>query len=138
MKADDTRGDGSGWPRWLEPLRPDPLSRRRIRQNVMERARPLLAGRRPERAWEVAAGWADVLVPVAAVASVLFLVVAQQSGGGALGPAASVETAERQGVRIEELLADPGQTEPPTLLTRSTQPDLDGLLEAAIYSNMER
>lgn len=137
MKADQTRGEGSAWPGWLEALRPDALTRRRIRRDVMERARPLLAARRPARAWEVAAGWADVLVPVAAVASVLFTVVALQIGERAMGPA-QVRATGGQGVHIEELLADPTASEPPPLLTRRDQPDLDGVLEAAISYDVER
>lgn len=138
MKADQTRGEESAWPGWLEPLRPDALTRRRIRRDVMERARPLLAARRPARAWEVAAGWADVLVPVAAVASVLFTVLALQIGERAIGPSPRAGAADGQGVRIEELLADPTSSEPPPLLTRRDQPDLDGVLEAAISYNVER
>lgn len=131
------RGDGS-WPEWIEPLRPDDLARRRLHEAVMERARPILAEYRPAAAWEVAAGWADVLVPVAAVASVLFTVLALQTGDGAVGPASGPLADERQGVRIEELLAEPTGTEPPALLTRRNRPDLDGVLEATLSHATER
>lgn len=136
MSAEQSERDGSSWPAWLESLRPDSLSRHRIRRTVMERARPLLERRRPTRAWEVAAGWADVLVPVAAVASVLFGVLAARAGG-ASDPAALTATAS-QTVRIEELLAAPGMTSPPAVLTRGNRPDLDGVLEAAIMYDSER
>lgn len=129
MSADHSRRDGSTWPAWLENLRPDPLSRRRIRAAVMERARPLLARRRPAGTWEVAAGWSDVVIPVAAVASVLFTLLAVRASPGTPG---GVAEAQPESVRIEELLAEPSPGDPPTVLTRGNRPDLDGVLEAAL------
>lgn len=136
MSAEQSNKDGSSWPAWLESLRPDSLARHRIRRAVLQRARPILERRRPARAWEVAAGWADVLVPVAAVASVLFGVLAARAGEPA-DPAVLTD-ARYQTVHIEELLAGPGMTIPPAVLTRGNQPDLDGVLEAAIMYDSER
>ena len=63
------------WPEWLEPLRPDDVGRRRMRRDVLAGARPLLEAR--EAGWfDVAAGWATVLAPVAAAITILFTAIA--------------------------------------------------------------
>lgn len=115
------------WPDWLEKLRPDDVARRRIQRAVMARARPLLAARRRERTWDVTAGWADVLVPVAAAAAAFFVALALNTGGPA--PPA---TAERSPPSIEELVGYEPDASPPAVLTRGTEPDMDAVLEAAM------
>lgn len=138
MNDESGRPAAPSWPSWLETLRPDTLSRRRIRRIVLARARPLLRERRPAGAWEVTAGWADVLVPVTAVASVLFVVLALRADRPPTTATVAAGGSAEEPVRIEELLAEPSGTEPPSLLTRSEQPDLDGILEAAILFDSER
>ncbi len=102
------RRDGTDdrWPQWLEPLRPDDLSRRRMLGEIMRRARPMLAHREPD--WlGVAAGWATMLVPVAAIITLVFGGIAIQASGPSAvadGPATAVtdETAAAQRVADAE------------------------------------
>lgn len=66
------------WPEWLEPLRPDDVSRQRMLRAIMDRARPILERREPD--WfDVAAGWATILAPIAAVITLVFIGVALQA-----------------------------------------------------------
>lgn len=115
------------WPPWLEQLRPDDVARRRIHREVMSRARPLLAARRRAGTWDVTAGWADVLVPVAAAVAAFFVALALNTGG----PTAPT-TAHRAPASIEELVGYEVDASPPAILTRRTEPDMDAVLEAAI------
>lgn len=121
------------WPDWLETLRPDEVTRKRIERAVLSRAAPLLAARRREGTWDVTAGWADVLVPVAAAATAFFVALALSAGGGA--PATAVDG---PAPRIEELVEYEPDASPPAVLTRGSEPDMDAVLEAAIsYRTVE-
>jgi hypothetical protein len=62
--------DSSNWPRWLHELRPDDITRARLRRSIMETAAPLLEMRRVTW-WEVASSWASILIPVAAAVALL-------------------------------------------------------------------
>lgn len=59
------------WPKWLETLRPDEITRVRLKRSIAEAAAPLL-GARQLTWWEVASDWASLLTPVAAAVAVLF------------------------------------------------------------------
>jgi hypothetical protein len=59
------------WPKWLETLRPDEITRARLKRSIAEAAAPLL-GARQLTWWEVASDWASLLTPVAAAVAVLF------------------------------------------------------------------
>lgn len=59
------------WPDWLEALRPDDLTSARLRSSVMQAVEPLLEARRDDL-WDVAARWAGLLTPVAAVLVLVF------------------------------------------------------------------
>lgn len=69
------------WPDWLEGLRPDEVTSARLRRSVAEAARPLLEARR-EDWWDVAAGWAGLLTPVAAMLVLVFAGLATQQMAG--------------------------------------------------------
>ncbi|MFV1985719.1 MAG: hypothetical protein ACC682_00445 [Gemmatimonadota bacterium] len=68
----------SEWPSWLEALRPDEVTSRRLHKQVMARAESML--RLPERTWhDVTAGWSAVLTPLAAGLAVAFGVLAYRA-----------------------------------------------------------
>ena len=65
------------WNGWLEVLRPDRLTRERLRRAVFREARPILAGRRAS--WfDAVSDWATVLSPVAAAVTLVFAGLALQ------------------------------------------------------------
>lgn len=64
---------------WTRELRPDELTSARLRRAIGARAEPLLAARR-EDLWSVASGWAGVLIPVAAMATLVFAGIAVRGG----------------------------------------------------------
>ena len=69
------------WPAWLETLRPDEVTRRRLHNEVMHRAEAML--RRPERTWhDITAGWSAVLTPIAAGLVVTFGTLAYRVSTG--------------------------------------------------------
>ena len=67
----DNRKGASGWPMWLETLRPDQITRARLKRSIADAAAPLLSARQLTW-WEVASDWASLLTPVAAAVAVLF------------------------------------------------------------------
>jgi len=67
----DNRKGTSGWPKWLETLRPDQITRARLKRSIADAAAPLLSARQLTW-WEVASDWASLLTPVAAAVAVLF------------------------------------------------------------------
>lgn len=107
------------WPAWLEPLRPDELSRARMRTAILGRAAPLLDARRLG-SWEtVAAGWARMLVPIAAVLLLLFAGLAYQ---------AAPRTIAAAPVTLEELMAEDDAENTLAALTSSVEPSPDWAL----------
>jgi hypothetical protein len=104
----EQRGTEGGWPAWLEPLRPDPMSRARMRRSILTSAAPLLAARHPLAWWEVAADWSSVAVPIAASIALLFGWIAYTSGTSAAA------------------------TPEPTLLVDRSEPSSDALRDAAL------
>ncbi len=128
--ADDRR-----WPRWMEPLRPDGFTRRRLHRQVMASARSLLSER---RSWQdVTAGWSSFLAPVAAGLTILFGALAYRavrpaSDGAADRVAAPLLTvSERDPIGF--YLAPDAET-PPQLLIDASEPSMESVLAAALVS----
>ena len=72
-------------PRWLDTLRPDDVTVRRLRRAIVDAAHPLLAGKR-DSWWDVASSWATLLTPVAAALTLIFAGLAIRQGVPADGP----------------------------------------------------
>lgn len=127
MTQEQDRTERQGW---LEALRPDQVTRARLRAAILERAAPLLAERREEGWLGVAAGWSARLAPVAAAAALLFGWLAYDAGRSTQPePAASVRA---------ETLVEPGDQVPPELLTSGDAPSADRVLAAALQRGAGR
>lgn len=111
---------------WLDPLRPDDVTRARISAAVHRRAAPLLRRRRRGAVLDTAASLARLVAPAAAAAALLFGWVAHE----ATSPASDAPVAERP-VQVEELVRARNGT-PPALLTSSSAPSTDLVLEATL------
>lgn len=108
------------WPAWLRQLRPDELTRLRMRRRIVSDARPLLLAR--QDSWfDAVAEWATILSPVAAAVTLIF-------AGLALRQAGSTDAAEpvATALAVEEL-ARPGDALPATF-GRDSVPDLDDVM----------
>lgn len=105
------------WPIWLRALRPDELTRRRMRRAILDEALPLLTARR-DNWFDAVADWATILSPVAAAITLIF-------AGLALRQAGSAELTETvaSAPAVEELVR-PGETLP-SAFGRDSVPDLD-------------
>lgn len=124
MSAQRRDGD-RGWPAWLEPLRPDAVSRARMKRGIQAAAAPLLAARHPAAWWELAADWSSVAIPIAASIALLFGWLAYESGPSPV-PAPESERMEM------EALVQPASSSPPALLTDQAEPSSDALLAATL------
>lgn len=135
------------WPEWLAPFRLREGARHRLRRRILAAARPRLAERRREEVWDVTAGWARALVPLAAAAG-LFLGWVLFSGPPPASTVVLEDTPAVEGGITDapptSLSADPevrsfpaGELDPsgglPALLTSSTAPDGDRVLQAVVY-----
>ncbi len=121
----DNRRGTRGWPRWLETLRPDEITRARLKRSIANAAAPLLSGRQLAW-WEVASDWASLLTPVAAALAVLF-------AGLALGdrPTARSEAmvaASADAPRLEEFIEWASSEELPAAFPGDSLTDLDIVL----------
>ncbi len=105
------------WPAWLQTLRPEELTRLRMRRRVVSEARPLLMARQ-DSWYDAVAEWATILSPVAAAVTLIFAGLALRQAGS-VDPAEPVATA----LAVEEL-ARPGDALPATF-GRDSVPDLD-------------
>lgn len=131
------RDDRADWPEWLETLRPDEVTRRRLHNRVMATAETML--RIPERTWrDVTAGWSSVLTPLAAGLAVAFGVLAYRAS---IGPTADVVAAADQAsenVSLEsheiQPLLGPDDAGPPTLLIVEDELNREAVLRAALVS----
>jgi hypothetical protein len=105
------------WPAWLQALRPDELTRRRMRRTILDEAAPLLAARR-DGWFDAVAEWATILSPVAAAVTLIF-------AGLALRQAGSRELSETvaRAPAVEELVRH-GESVP-AAFGRDSVPDLD-------------
>lgn len=129
----DRDRDRRSWPEWLEPLRPDELTRRRLHRAVMEAAGSVLR----KRTWtEVASRWSAVLAPLAAGLAV---------ASGALAYRAAMPPAAERPAVASDLPAAvapldlgpylaPDAEGPPALLIDVAEPSREAVLTAALVS----
>jgi hypothetical protein len=112
------------WPAWVEPLRPDEMSRRRLKNAVLSAAVPMLRAR--EWSWQDVAGrWAAVLAPIAAGLTILFAGLAYSSS--------RPETEARaEAFEVDPLFLQPMEDGIPALLTSTLEPSMEGILAATI------
>lgn len=121
MNDDAPRGR---WPDWLEPLRPDDLSRARMRRAIARRAAPIL--QRRNVVWsDVASGWASRLAPLAVAVLLLFGWIAWR--------AEPVETRQAASLDAEALIRRDTADSPPRVLTSDDAPSADAILASAVY-----
>lgn len=126
------RRDDRSWPEWLEPLRPDDVTRRRVRSGIMRSAAPLLEARRQE-AWWGLAGWTSTLVPVAAAAALFFMWLATSVAPDQAPETNPTAAAYDTVADSIELIVGPGGATPPRVLTAEQAPSPDAVLTAAVY-----
>ena len=114
------------WPIWMRALRPDELTRRRMRRSILDEALPLLAVRR-DSWFDAVAEWATILSPIAAAVTLVF-------AGLALRQAGSVELSDTiaSAPAVEELVR-PGETLP-SAFGRDSVPDLNAVM-IVLYEN---
>ncbi|MGB5302954.1 MAG: hypothetical protein WBO43_02910 [Gemmatimonadota bacterium] len=114
------------WPIWMRALRPDELTRRRMRRSILDEALPLLTARR-DSWFDAVAEWATILSPIAAAVTLVF-------AGLALRQAGSVELSDTvaSAPAVEELVR-PGETLPSAFGPDSV-PDLDAVM-TVLYEN---
>lgn len=121
------RDDGeAGRPAWTDTLRPDAVTRARVRRAIREAAEPLLRARRLTW-WEVASDWASLLTPAAAAAAVVFAAVALREPA----PPAP-ERSYAEATRLEDLVDWEASERLPAALTRDSLADLE-VVFAAIH-----
>ncbi len=131
MMRDRDQGSGQ-WPAWLEPLRPDDITRRRLHRAVMDTAESMLR----TRTWlEVASRWSSVLAPLAAGLAVAFGTLAYRAARPEPGPdvAARTPTVATAPVELGPFLA-PDAEGPPALLIDVAEPSRESVLTAALVS----
>lgn len=119
----------SEWPKWLQALRPDEVTRTRMRRVIFRDAGPILAARR-DSWFDAVSDWATILSPVAAAVTLVF-------AGLALKQAAEpIDLAENGSPppAVEELVA-PGE-ELPAAFAGDSIPDLDVVM-TVIYEPVE-
>lgn len=110
------------WPFWLRSLRPDELTRHRMRRTILNEAEPLLAARRAS--WiDAVADWAAILSPVAAAVTLIFAGLALRHAGSA-----DLSGALATAPPVEELVFH-GETMPAAFAGDSV-PDLDVVMTA--------
>lgn len=118
------------WPSWLEPLRPDDVTRGRMRAAILARAAPILDSRRLGGWEDVAAGWATMLMPIAAVLVLFF---------GGLAYQATPRTLDVSPVTLEELMRDEDPEGTLGVLAANVEPSPDWALTAVIrHQNQNR
>ncbi len=123
-------GRGPAWAGYLEPLRPDELTRRRLRRNVMAAAEALFE-RRPLSWLDVTASWSAALAPLAAGLLVAAGVLLYRSSlPDAPEFAADVD---QEPVGLVRSLA-PDAEAPPALLIDLIEPSRDAVLTAALIN----
>ncbi|MYC18452.1 MAG: hypothetical protein F4X67_07585 [Gemmatimonadales bacterium] len=121
---------GPAWAEYLEPLRPDELTRRRLRRNVMAAAEALFE-RRPLSWLDVTASWSAALAPLAAgllVAAgvLLYRISLPDAPEFAADPDAAP-------VGLVRALA-PDAEAPPALIIDLAEPSRDAVLTAALIN----
>ena len=121
---DSSRGR-RGWPNWLETLRPDEITRARLKRSIADAAAPLLSARQLTW-WEVASDWASLLTPVAAAAAVLFAGLALGDRPVARSEVTVAESAEVP--RLEEFIDWASAEELPAAFPEDSLTSLDVVL----------
>jgi hypothetical protein len=119
-------GGEGGRPAWTDTLRPDALTRARLRRAILDAAAPLLHGRRLTW-WEVASDWASLLTPAAAAAAIVFAAVALREP-----TATPAERSYAEATRLEDLVDWDASETLPAALTRDSLADLE-VVFAAIH-----
>lgn len=114
------------WPIWLRALRPDELTRHRMRRAILDEAAPLLAARR-DNWFDAVAEWATILSPVAAAVTLVFAGLALRQAGTAdmsetFVAAPAVEELARHGEVV------------PSAFGRDSVPDLEVVMTALYES----
>ena len=121
----DNRQGMRGWPSWLETLRPDEITRSRLKRSVADAAAPRLNARRLTW-WEVASDWASLLTPVAAAVAVLFAGLALGDRPVARSEATLAVSAEAP--RLEEFIDWASAEELPAAFPDDSLTSLDVVL----------
>ena len=114
------------WPIWMRMLRPDELTRRRMKRAILDEALPLLTARR-DSWFDAVADWATILSPVAAAVTLVFAGLALRQAGSA-----DLSDTIASAPAVEELVR-PGETLPSAFGPDSV-PDLDAVM-TVLYEN---
>ena len=114
------------WPIWMRALRPDELTRRRIKRAILDEARPLLTARR-DSWFDAVADWATILSPVAAAVTLIFAGLALRHAGSA-----DLSDTIASAPAVEELVRS-GETLPSAFGPDSV-PDLNAVM-TVLYEN---
>lgn len=110
------------WPAWMGALRPDELTRRRMRRAITDEALPLLKARR-DSWFDAVADWATILSPLAAAVTLIFAGLAlRQAGRVELPENLASAPAVEELVRPDEIL--------PSTFGRDSVADLDVIMTA--------
>ena len=121
MKKTDRNGERPGW---LDSLKPDELSRERLRRHVLAEAAVILRARRAGNWWSVADRWTTRLLPLAAALALVFAGMAQW--------VSQLPAVAEMPPTVDELLRSANPNGPPDVLISATEPGLDQLLSAAV------
>lgn len=114
------------WPIWMRALRPDELTRRRMKRAILDEALPLLTARR-DSWFDAVADWATILSPVAAAVTLIFAGLALRQAGSA-----DLSDTIASAPAVEELVR-PGETLPSAFGPDSV-PDLNAVM-TVLYEN---
>jgi len=114
------------WPIWMRALRPDELTRHRMKRAILDEALPLLTARR-DSWFDAVADWATILSPVAAAVTLVFAGLALRQAGSA-----DLSDTIASAPAVEELVR-PGETLPSAFGPDSV-PDLDVVM-TVLYEN---
>ncbi len=123
-------GREPAWAEYLEPLRPDELTRRRLRRSVMAAAEALFE-RRPLSWLDVTASWSAALTPLAAgllvaAGALLYRISVPDAPEFAVDP-------DPEPVGLVRSLA-PDAEAPPAMLIDLVEPSRDAVLTAALIN----
>ena len=119
--------DSADRPRWLSELRPDDMTRARLRRSILEAAAPMLERKRLTW-WEVASSWASILIPVAA--SVALLIAGLAIGERPVSSSAELMAASDDALEYEEFVEWASAEELPRAFPEDSLADLDVVLSA--------
>jgi hypothetical protein len=123
----DRRKDSSNWPRWLSELRPDDVTRMRLKRSIAAAAAPLLESRRITW-WEFASSWASLLIPVAA--AIVLLIAGLAIGERPNSRSAEMLAASDDTLGYAEFVEWASAEELPRAFPEDSLADLDVILTA--------